>query len=184
MNLRRNIFLIFNLKRPRRLIKGFIKTPLKKIKELIQIIRLIIKVKYFPNNCTIESLLDFAFSHRNEIIKPNQVRSEIKRLMEILKKCKPKILLEIGTYNGGTLFLFSRVVAKDAIIISVDLFEGGGYSERKTPLIRKFVIPHQKLYLIRADSHKTSTFHQVTKILDEKKLNFLFIDGDHSYEAI
>ena len=33
-------------------------------------------------------------------------------------------MLEIGTATGGTLFLFSRMSAKDAVIISIGLPEG------------------------------------------------------------
>ena len=33
-------------------------------------------------------------------------------------------------------------------------------------------------------SHKNSTLYQVKKLLDGKKLDFLFIDADHSYEGV
>jgi cephalosporin hydroxylase len=50
-----------------------------------------------------------------------QIKEEILELLKILEKFKPKTILEIGTFNGGTLFLFSRIADSNAIIVSVDL---------------------------------------------------------------
>jgi cephalosporin hydroxylase len=40
------------------------------------------------------------------ITRPWQIMEEIKKLLLILDKVKPKVILEIGTAGGGTLFLF------------------------------------------------------------------------------
>lgn len=42
----------------------------------------------------------------------------------------------------------------------------------------------QKLYLLKADSHRKDTLERVKKILDGKFLDFLFIDADHNYEGV
>ena len=42
----------------------------------------------------------------------------------------------------------------------------------------------QKIHLIRADSHKVKTLEQVKAILGGKGLDFLFIDGEHSYDGV
>jgi len=95
--------------------------------------------------------------------------------------------LEIGTANGGTLFLFTMVASSDARIISIDLPGGrfgGGYPEWRIPLYESFAIHNQRMYLIRGDSHANSTLKKVKEILDEQGLSFLFIDGDHTYEGV
>ena len=95
--------------------------------------------------------------------------------------------MEIGTANGGTLFLFARVSSPDAVIISIDLPHGrfgGGYPEWKIPLYKSFAARKQKIYLIREDSHELSTLDMANKILKGHKLDFLFIDGDHRYEGV
>ena len=54
-------------------------------------------------------------------------------LKMISQMIKPRIILEIGTKKGGTLFLWSRIT-KAELIISIDLFmgpHGGGYSPKK-----------------------------------------------------
>jgi len=100
---------------------------------------------------------------------------------------KPKAILEIGTATGGTLFLFSRIISEDGSIISIDLPGGnfgGGYPIWKTLLYKSFSLPRQQIHLIRADSHKKETLDNVKSILNGKKIDFLFLDGDHTYQGV
>jgi predicted O-methyltransferase YrrM len=135
----------------------------------------------------IERSLDAAFDNLHGVIRPLQNRSEIHNLLQLLASRKPKRILEIGTANGGTLFLFCRIADPNATIISVDLpggWFGGGYPRWKGILYRRFASAAQKLHLIRADSHRPETLEQVENILAGSKLDFVFIDGDHTYEGV
>ena len=135
----------------------------------------------------INSSIDIAFDHGKGIIRPLQVKSEIKELLSILEKKKPKYMMEIGTANGGTLFLFSRTCDANANIISLDLRRGkfgGGYPIWRIPLYKSFAIKNQNIHLVRADSHKKETVKKINNILNGNKLDFLFIDGDHTYEGV
>jgi predicted O-methyltransferase YrrM len=135
----------------------------------------------------IEPSLDAAFDNLYGAIRPLQNRSEIYNLLQLLASRKPKRILEIGTANGGTLFLFCRIADPNATIISVDLpggWFGGGYPRWKGILYRRFASAGQKLHLIRADSHRPETLEQVERILAGDKLDFVFIDGDHTYEGV
>lgn len=121
------------------------------------------------------------------LIMPMQVQEEILELLRILDEIKPKVILEIGTARGGTLFLFTRVASEDATIISIDLPGGkfgGGYPKWKIPLYKAFSLANQQIHLIRADSHDQETLRKVKNILNNRKADFLFIDGDHSYEGV
>jgi len=136
---------------------------------------------------SVEELVDFSFNCFHELIRPMQIREEIIELLKILSKRKPKVILEIRTANGGTLFLFSRVVSEDATIISVDLPGGrfgSGYPDWKVPLYKAFALPTQDIHLIRANSHDPETLETIKEILNGRKVDFLFIDGDHSYEGV
>ncbi|HHE65658.1 MAG TPA: hypothetical protein ENL09_06510 [Bacteroidetes bacterium] len=116
---------------------------------------------------SIEELVDFSFNWLNGLIRPWQIREEILELLKILSKRKPKVVLEIGTANGGTLFLFSRAASEDATLISVDLPGGkfgGGYPEWKIVLYKAFALPEQEIHLIRADSHNPETLEVVKEI--------------------
>jgi predicted O-methyltransferase YrrM len=134
-----------------------------------------------------KQLLDFLYSPDGDLIAPWQYLEEIGPLISIYEKLKPKTVLEIGTANGGTLFLYSKLATEDALIISIDLPGGkfgGGYPDWKTPLYRKFARPKQHLELVRANSHDDATFEKTKKLLNGRPVDFLFIDADHTYEGI
>jgi predicted O-methyltransferase YrrM len=138
---------------------------------------------------TLDDLLDIAFDFESFgiTITPGQLRAEIEGLLQRLEEEPPRRMLEIGTCTGGSLFLFAQVSAPDAHVISVDLPDGdfgGGYPGWKTPLYRSFARPQQRLELLRADSHDPATLEQVRTLLAGEELDFLFIDGDHSYEGV
>jgi len=141
-----------------------------------------------------ESMVKLAYSFgqnslllRPFTIKPSQIYTEILSLAKIIHDLRPKTLLEIGTASGGSLFLFCQVAEPDAIVISVDLPGGpfgGGYPEWRIPLCKSFAKERQRIHLIRADSHDPKTLEIVKKILGNSKLDFLFIDRDHTYEGV
>jgi predicted O-methyltransferase YrrM len=144
------------------------------------------KIKTFRSR-EIDKLIEASFKVFGWLIKPYQIPEEISQLLKILKEKKPRVILEIGTANGGTLFLFSRIVAEDAMIISIDLPSGsfgGGYPKWKIPIFRLFKLPKQKLYLIRKNSHDPRTLKKIKEILKDQKIDFLFIDGDHTYKGV
>jgi predicted O-methyltransferase YrrM len=133
---------------------------------------------------TLEEAIDYCVDRP---ILMTQVRSEILELGKLLQSVAPKRSLEIGTNYGGTLFLLCTLSAPDAKIISVDLPLGpfgGGYPRRKIPLFRRFPRDGQQLHLLRDDSHSPRTKQHVLQILDGEQLDYLFVDGDHTYSGV
>ena len=144
------------------------------------------QIKEF-NKDSIEDVFDFSYNLFLGVIRPIQLEDEFKQLLEIFKNLQPKVILEIGTANGGTLFCFCKLAPEDATIISIDLPGGpfgGGYPEWKIPIYQAFAKPGQKLYLLREDSHKQETLEKLKQILNDKQIDFLFIDGDHTYQGV
>jgi len=135
-------------------------------------------------NASPRTLADFCFQYA---IRPQQVPEELIRLFEIVSAVQVKNALEIGTWSGGTLFMTCRVADPDAMVISVDLPGGkfgGGYLWPRRFVYRKFAKNNQSLHLLRKDSHNSDTRGLVRSLLGDRSLDFLFIDGDHTYDGV
>jgi predicted O-methyltransferase YrrM len=146
-----------------------------------------------------EKLVEFAFRWRYKgiRIKPDQLPREILDLCYILRKHKVRSALEIGTAGGGSLFLFCRVAQPEARIISLDYPASALEARNKKyrdMLYKQFAYGRQELTLLTGSSHDGSMLLEVYdklggqyvdgKQLSIKTLDFLFIDGDHSYEGV
>lgn len=104
------------------------------------------------------------------------------------------VIMEIGTYYGATLACFITMQmesgCEDPIIISVD---NASYPVKRNENVYKTTIINSlknigcsvdNLHLMVADSHTKECEDTVVGILNGRKIDFLFIDGDHSYEGV
>lgn len=131
-----------------------------------------------------QELVDIAL--RSSIVRPLQDRAEFLELADLIAAYELKNVLEIGSFRGGTLFVFARLSRSDATLISLDLPNSrfGVFSRKvQEPLFRKFTRGNQRLVLLREDSRVEETRSKVAIALKDP-LDFLFIDGDHSYEGV
>lgn len=110
----------------------------------------------------------------------NQKWSELSRLIRLVQPLRPKWVLEIGVCSGGTLALWSRLAHPSAHLIGID----PGINSEAERRIRAAMTASQTLDLIRCDSHSDSAVQEVASILLGNPLDFLFIDGDHSYTGV
>jgi predicted O-methyltransferase YrrM len=139
---------------------------------------------------TIEDALDTAFAFEDwNVIAPNQIRPEIEALLDLLATDAPRGVLEIGTARGGTLFLLAYVASDDATLISIDLRYSGpcgnaGYPPAFEPLFNSFAREQQVIELIRGDSHSDETRAEVERVLGQRAVDFLLIDGDHTETGV
>ncbi len=145
-------------------------------------------INALPSSLSPTEAFDFATRIPGGIINPWQIPAEFLGLLDkVFAGQKIQNFAEIGTLNGGTLFCFCRMAAPDALAISLDLpggIHGGGWPSWKGPVFQSFVRERQRLHLVRADSHATSTLAQVSSLLSGARLDFLFIDGDHTYDGV
>ena len=156
----------------------YAKSPvwIKRFLQIILVLQDIINIKVnLRNSKKLDNILKITFN--SNFIRPIQIREEIKNLLLILDKVKPKVILEIGTAGGGTLFLFSNVADEEATLISVDLNQ----TIEKRILFKYIKKEKQKIFLIQGDSHSIETLKKIEGILKGRNVDFLFIDGDHSY---
>ena len=54
----------------------------------------------------------------------------------------------------------------------------------RVPFYKSFKKPGQQLHLLRKDSHREETVHEVKDIFGKGLIDFAFIDGDHTYEGV
>jgi predicted O-methyltransferase YrrM len=134
-----------------------------------------------------DAAVSFLLDRVPTVLRTVQIRSEILGLGRLVGARRPRVVVEIGTNRGATLWLWAKLAAPDAILVSIDLpggIHGGGYRAWRTGLYRSFAGPGQTLHLLREDSHNTQTLDKLKAILGAIPVDFLFIDGDHRYEGV
>jgi predicted O-methyltransferase YrrM len=127
---------------------------------------------------TLDEKVDLALNSTS--FAANQKRAEILALLQLLQEVRPTRLCEIGTAAGGTLALFCQVAAPNARILSVDV----AYQPEQMAANPWFAACDQEVTCLGVDSHATETLDAVKEWLAGAKLDFLFIDGDHSFEGV
>ena len=112
-----------------------------------------------------------------------------------------KVYVEIGVLFGGSMALMMQQNS-NGTYVGIDLFDG--YYSKQNPgslnrdpicgipidiSIAKHNIDiwnkyDQKYYLIAGDSISDKTIDNLDKILENRPIDLLMIDGDHSYEGV
>jgi cephalosporin hydroxylase len=95
--------------------------------------------------------------------------------------------VEIGVDHGGTLFLWTRVAAPDAVVAGIDTRPLGRLGRRSPYALVRVGFAHdgQRVdLLLPRDSHDTRTVDELRSALGGRPIDFLFIDGDHTYEGV
>jgi cephalosporin hydroxylase len=145
-------------------------------------VRTIRRARNVPAGAPFEQALAFASG-----VGITQQPDEIRWLFELVRSEQPRAVLEIGLDEGGTLFLWTRAAAADACIVAVDTRPPGPLGLRSPfPLARRgFAHSKQRVELVMdADSHDPRTRARVEALLHGRRLDFLFIDGDHARAGV
>lgn len=105
-------------------------------------------------------------------VEIQQSSGEFLCLLEIYSQLQPKTVVEIGSFSGGTLWYYQKLNPA-AKLISVDL--------NFDHFSRYDLFPN--VTFIKGDSSDPKTVKRVLEAAPEG-IDFLFIDGDHSFPAV
>jgi predicted O-methyltransferase YrrM len=120
-------------------------------------------------------------------LRPTQSTEEILWLLGLVEELRPSTVVEIGTDEGGTLFLWTWVAAPDALLVAVDMRPLGllGRLSAYALVRRGLARARQRVRLVMpVDSQSEQTVDRVSRLLAGRPIDFLFIDGDHGYEGV
>ena len=105
-----------------------------------------------------------------------QKKGELRPFISFLRGQELRTVVEIGTYRGGTLWLWCQLAKANAKIVSIDLpggAFGGGYDDAEAERFRTFARPGQEMCLIAGDSHDPGTLQQVKGLLGSAPIDML-----------
>lgn len=106
------------------------------------------------------------FNKIADLYQPVQVRAESLWLIEKIKLLEPRnIAVEIGVFKGGSFYIFMKLFEK---VIGIDIVK------KEFP----YKLRENDQYII-GDSKNPEIIAQISNEID-----FLFIDGDHSYKGV
>jgi predicted O-methyltransferase YrrM len=119
-------------------------------------------------------------SHGFYRVSTLQVPSEILALAREVEALAPRVILEIGTARGGTALLWAHIARER--MITCDL----SGSARFTELLQRFPPPGSgcRVSVLTGDSHAPGFVERVRAELAGARVDFLFIDGDHTEAGV
>ena len=106
------------------------------------------------------------------VCKASQNKQELLQLYLHLKEINPKVILEIGMHQGYSIEAWDTLFDPDFII---------GIESHPEDL--KY-FPKGNYQYIGLPSTNPDAFLQTKAVLGDKKVDFLFIDGDHTYDVV
>jgi cephalosporin hydroxylase len=127
----------------------------------------------------LDTAYEFSGAGRYRTIAPIQVRAELADAVAFVGDHRPRTVLEIGTANGGTLYTWCRGVDSVERAISVNL-----PGDLTPPRFLDRALPDVETHFVRGDSHTDAVYEAVVRLLDGDTVDFLFIDGDHTFEGV
>ncbi len=108
-----------------------------------------------------------------------QKQIELAFLIRNIRRLNLMSVAEIGTADGGTLYVWEHVANTHATIISIDL-----HITQKARCVSQRKRKNQNVVLLEKNSHDVKTKKYLQKILKYGQIDLLFIDGDHTYAGV
>lgn len=104
--------------------------------------------------------------------RASQNHRELAHLLDVVSSVSPLVIVEIGIHMGYSLEIW-RTIWPEAVVIGID------------PDISQ--LDQQAVAgcnIVEADSHSAGCLESLKDLLAGRSIDFLFIDGDHSYAGV
>ncbi len=122
--------------------------------------------------------LEDYFSFSQHAFGTLQITSEILGFLKFAQTKQPKIACEIGTAFGGTQFLLSQALPSVTLSIGIDIYIKSAHRLH-------YLSKHpENIILLSGSTRSSQTLAKLEQVLAGRKIDLLFIDGDHSYEGV
>ena len=118
------------------------------------------------------------FAKLTTLIPSHQRKNEFCSFIDFLNRHKISVIVEIGTADSGTHLLLSELVYSQKTMIAIDL------EIRNRKSLSAINSNNDNRLSIEGSSHSGGTHSKLLSLLKNKKIDLLFIDGDHSYEGV
>lgn len=125
---------------------------------------------------SVQDVIDFTKQHMGT--GSCQIETEISSALDYIAESAPKLVVEIGTLNGGTSLLFGRFLPTMETMICIDLHV------KNKEMLKLLATPKQQWTFFDMPSYADDTVKRVEKFLNGRLIDTLFIDGDHRYEGV
>ncbi len=105
---------------------------------------------------------------------------ELVQLLQLVFIQKPKTVVELGVFRGGTLFCWTSVAHPEARIVGIDT---PGTPHQLDKDLASWLQPPQQGLIIRGDTNCERDRDKTLSFL-QAPIDFLFIDAAHTYGAV
>lgn len=134
------------------------------------------KVKRITNLNNFKSIVEEAIAK----YQPIQSARELETAMALVSSIKPKVIVELGTYRGGSLRCWSACAEPDAVIAGTDT---PGTPDGVNQNIQSWLLPTQRGKLFIGDL-RLPQFRDEVLAYTGRPIDFLFIDAAHTREDV
>lgn len=106
---------------------------------------------------------------------------------DIIEAVKPKLLVELGSYNGLSYFTFCQSMIEneiDGLCYAVDTWKGDKHTEEYDDSIYQGVAQHNREFYWGFSYLLRMLFSEALNHFENETIDLLHIDGLHTYEAV